>query len=224
MKTRDLLLVLFTAVFMLTFSSCGQNRNTSDRDSGKVTETAESDAPDPGSKDKPFGVKSGIIEYSYSGDKTGTSIQYFDDYGMKNAVYTETASYGNESRGWVVSIGEDQYMWDSGKDQGMKTKNPVIKTMVESSGQDILSYMASMYEQMGMEKSGKEMFLGKECDVFSGPMGKVLIWKGIMLKMEMNLGTLVSRQEATSIKTNVPVDGKYFRMPENITFSEITGF
>jgi len=95
---------------------------------------------------------------------------------------------------------------------------------MESSGQDILSYMATMYEQMGLTRSGTETFQGKECTVFKGDMGKVLIWKGIMMKMEMKLGTMVSRQEVTSIKTNVPVDNKYFQILDNITFSEIPGF
>jgi len=222
MKTRGLLIVFVTAVFMLFLSGCGQNKTQANKDTGEATKATE---PDTGGKDKPFGVKSGIIEYTYSGDKTGKSTQYFDDYGLKNAVYTETVALGEENKGWVVSIGEDQYMWDpSRNDQGMKTRNPMLKSLVESSGKDILSYMASMYEQMGMTKSGKETFLGKDCDVFRGPLGEVLVWKGIMMKMEMNMGTMVSRQEATSIKTNVSVDGKYFRIPENITFSEIQGF
>ena len=46
-------------------------------------------------------------------------------------------------------------------------------------------------------------------------MGKVLIWKGLMMKSEMKMGGVVSRQEVTSIKTNVAVDGKYFRIPDN---------
>jgi hypothetical protein len=144
---------------------------------------------------------------------------------MKSAVYVETVSQGEESKGWTVTVGEEQYMWDpSNSGQGMKTKNPMIKMLAESSGQDILSYMAGMYEQMGLIKSGTETFQGKECTVFKGDLGKVLIWKGIMMKSEMNLGIMVSRQEVTSIKTNVSVDSKHFRIPDNITFSEIPGF
>jgi len=221
MKTKSILTVIGPAVIMLILLGCGNKKNPATNETMEATETS---VPDTGGKDKPFGVKSGIIEYSYSGDKTGKSIQYFDDYGMKNAVYTETASHGDESKGWVVSIGEDQYMWDSGKDQGMKTRNPMLKTLVESSGKDVLAYMATMYEQMGMTRSGKETFMGKECDVYRGPVGQVLLWKGIMMKMEMNIGTLVSRQEVTSIKTNVSVDGKYFHIPDDITFNEIPGF
>lgn len=232
MKPGIFLIVLGSTLLMLILSCCGQKKKPAAADAQADTEvtkdlTAEPGITDPntGGKDKPLGVKSGIIEYTYSGDKTGKSTHYFDDYGLKSAVYLETVSQGEESKGWSVTIGEDQYMWDpSNSGQGMKTKNPMIKMLSESAGQDMVSYMAGMYEQMGMTKSGMETFQGKECTVFKGNMGKVLIWKGIMMKTEMNLGTIVARQEVTSIKTNILVDGKYFRIPGNITFSEIPGF
>ena len=232
MKPGILFIIFASAFLMVILSGCGQKSKPAGADNKTATEITadqavepETTEPDTGGKGKPLGVKSGIIEYTYAGDKTGKSTQYFDDYGMKSAVYVETVSQGEESKGWAVTIGEDQYMWDqSNSGQGMKTKNPMIKMLAESSGKDMLSYMAGMYEQMGLIKSGTETFQGKECTVFKGDMGKVLIWKGIMMKMEMNLGTMVSRQEVSSIKTNIPVDGKYFRIPDNITFSEIPGF
>jgi hypothetical protein len=77
---------------------------------------------------------------------------------------------------------------------------------------------------MGMVRNGTEIFLGKECTVIKGDMGKVLIWKGIMMLMDFKMGAYVSKQEATSVKTDVPVDAKYFVIPKNITFSEMPGF
>lgn len=232
MKTRGLLVIFITAVLMVIFSGCGQKKKPASDKVQAGTEVSanqiaepETTEPDAGGKGKPLSVKSGIIEYTYSGDKTGKSTHYFDDYGMKSAVYAETVSQGEENKGWSVTIGENQYMWDpSNPGQGMKTKNPMIKMLAESAGQDIVSYMAGMYEKMGMTQNGTEMFQGKECTVFKGDMGKVLIWNGIMMKTEMNFGTVVSRQEVKSIKINIPVDGKHFRIPDNITFSEIPGF
>ncbi len=231
MKTRILIIFFASALLMLISSGCGQKSKPSGADTKADTEVTADQTAEPNlsesdadSKGKPLGVRSGIIEYTYSGDKTGKSTQYFDDYGMKSAVYSEIVQQGEESKGWVVTIGDDQYMWDLNSSQGMKTKNPMVKKMMELSGGDILDYMAGMYEQMGMTKSGTEMFKGKQCTVFKGDMGKVLTWKGIMMKTEMNIGTIDSRQEVTSIKTNIPVDGKYFRIPDDITFNEIPGF
>jgi hypothetical protein len=228
-KTFFTLIVLVPAICMI--SGCGSKNKPAGTDKKAATEIAEAQAeesettePDPGGKGKPLGVKSGIIEYSYSGDKTGKSTQYFDDYGVKSAVYAEIVQQGEESKGWSLTLGEDQYMWDLNSSQGMKTKNPMVKQMMELSGGDIIEYMAGMYEQMGMTKSGTEMYQGKQCTVFKGDMGKVLIWKGLMMMMEMKIGDMVSRQEVTSIKTNVNVDGKYFRIPDNIAFNEIPGF
>lgn len=232
MKNPKLKLALATATVLLIASNCGSEKKQAEPglDSEIATEspaTQESggNESDADIKGKPIGVRSGIIEYTYSGDRTGKSTQYFDDYGMKSAVYAEMVQQGQESKGWVVTIGEDQYMWDMpNTGQGMKAKNPMIKMMMETPGKEIEAYTEEMYQKMGMSKSGTETFQGKECTVFSGDMGKVLIWKGLLMKMEMNMGSVVSGQEVTSIKTNIPVAERYFRIPDNITFNQIPGF
>jgi len=171
---------------------------------------------------KPFSFKSGIVEYTYSGDKTGKSIQYIDDHGMKTAMYSEITQDGETTESWVVAYGDYQYMWDPDQpDQGMKMKNPLLSWIEEASKGDMESFTISSYEKMGMVKSGKEPFLGKECTVLKGDMGKVLIWNGIMMLMDFKMGAYISKQEATSVKTNIPVDGKYFIIPKEIIFTEM---
>ncbi|MCU0379021.1 MAG: hypothetical protein MUC78_12275 [Bacteroidales bacterium] len=174
---------------------------------------------------KPFSFKSGIVEYKYSGDKTGKSTQYIDDHGMKTAMYSEITQDGETTRSWVVSYGDYQYMWDPDQtDEGMKMKNPLLSWIKEASTGDMESFTVSTYEKMGMVRSGTEQFLGKECIVIKGDMGKVLIWKGIMMLMDFKMGPYVSKQEATSVKTNIPIDGKYFIIPKDITFTEMPSF
>lgn len=174
---------------------------------------------------QPFGFKSAIIEYKYSGDKTGKSTQYIDDHGMKTAMYSEITQDGETTKSWVVAYGDYQYMWDPDQpDEGMKMKNPLLSLINETSSGDMESITVSTYEKMGMVRDGTEIFLGKECTVIKGDMGKVLIWKGIMMLMDFKMGDYVSKQEATSVKTNVPVDGKYFIIPKSITFSEMPAF
>lgn len=174
---------------------------------------------------KPFKFKSGIIEYKYSGDKTGTAVQYFDDYGMKSAMYSEISQEGKQIKSWVVSFGDYQYMWDPSKPgQGMKMKNPFISWIAESSENDLESFTESTYVKMGFVKSGQEDFLGRQCTVVKGDMGKVLTWNGILMLMDFKMGAYMSKQEATSVKTDLPVDAKYFVIPKNITFSEMPAF
>jgi hypothetical protein len=172
----------------------------------------------------PFKFKSGVIEYRYSGDKTGKSVHYIDEYGLKSAMYMEVTQEGELSKSWVVTTGDYQYMWDPGNPaRGMKIKNPFISYIAHSSGEELESFTLDSYEKMGMKKTGTEKFLGKECDLLKGTMGKVLIWNGILMLMDLRMGEYVSRQEATSVKTDIPVDQKYFVIPKNITFQEMPG-
>ncbi|HQK69390.1 MAG TPA: hypothetical protein PLL94_14725, partial [Bacteroidales bacterium] len=95
---------------------------------------------------KPYGLKSGIIEYSYSGDRVGKGTLYFDDYGMKSAMFSDAVQDGEKQKGWVVTFGDYQYMWDpDDPNEGMKLKNPIITWIAESSKGDVESFSESMY-------------------------------------------------------------------------------
>lgn len=172
----------------------------------------------------PFRFKSGIIEYRYSGDKTGTAVHYIDEYGLKTAQYSEITSDGELTKSWIVSYGEYQYMWDPARPgHGMKMKNPLMTGIQPISADEIDDLNAKTYEKMGMRKTGTEKFLGRECDLLQGGMGKVLIWNGVLMLLDLKMGEYVSRQEATSVKTGIAVDQKYFTIPKNITFQEMAG-
>ena len=174
---------------------------------------------------KPYGIESGIIEYKYSGSEVGKSILYFDEYGNKSAMNVDTKREDETNKGWVISFKEYQYIFDPSKpDEGLKMKNPIIESLMKMDKQDYDKAAEDLYSQMGMNKAGTEKFLDKDCIAYKGDMGKILTWNGILMLMDMNYGGMKSRQEVTSIKVNVPVDEKYFEIPENIKFSEMPGF
>lgn len=171
---------------------------------------------------KPYGIKSGIIEYAYSGTRVGKGTLYFDDYGMKSAMLEDAVENGEKRKGCVVTSGDYQYIWDpDDPGEGMKLKNPIITWLAESSKGDIESFTESMYLKMGFARAPDEAFLGKDCKVMKGSMGKVLTWNGILMLMDMNVMGRVSHQEATKIQTNVAVDGKHFVVPKDVKFSEM---
>jgi hypothetical protein len=171
---------------------------------------------------KPYGLKSGIIEYAYSGDKVGKSTLYFDDYGMKSAMYTEAVEDGEKTKGWVVSFGDYQYIWDPDDPSGgLKMKNPLLSWIASASKGDIESFTESTYAKMGFKKAANESLLGRDCTVMKGNMGKVLTWHGIMMMLDMKVMSVSSHQEATRIQENVSVDGKYFVIPKDVKFSEM---
>lgn len=170
---------------------------------------------------KPYGIKSGIIEYKLSGIRSGISILYFDDYGLKNANKNNIVMQGKTDNKWIISLKEDQYIFDTQKpDEGIKMKNPFLKAFYEMGQSDYNKFVDEFYSKMGFKKSGKQKYLDKECIVYKGELGKVLIWNGIMLYSESDFAGVSSKQEATSIKINVPVDDKYFQIPKNIKFKD----
>lgn len=174
---------------------------------------------------KPYGIESGIIEYKYSGMQVGTSILYFDQYGYRSAMKMDTKRNNEPQKGWVISHKEYQYIFDpSQPDKGLKMKNPMIESLMSMDKQDYDKVAEDIYSKMGMKNTGTEKFLDKDCVCFKGDMGKVLTWNGILMLMDMNYGGMKSRQEVTSIKTNVPVDAKYFEIPKNVKFSDVPGF
>lgn len=174
---------------------------------------------------KLYGIRSGIIEYSYSGDKVGKGTLYFSDYGLKSAMYTEVITNGEQTKGWVVTTGDTQFMWDPSRpDEGMKAQNPMVAWMKEAAKGSLDAFYETTYSQIGFTKGQNETFLGKNCMTMKGDMGKLLFWNGIMMYMDMKMGAFNSHQEVTSLKTDVPVDAKYFAIPKNIKFSEMPVF
>jgi hypothetical protein len=170
----------------------------------------------------PFGIKSGIVEYNYYGDKVGKGTLWFDNYGLKCAMYTELVSGSKTTKSWVVSTGGYQYMWESAKPtEGKKIKNPILIWANEAPEEGTESYNETFYENMGMKRGANETFLNRECKVLKGDIGKLLTWQGIIVLLDLKKDSHNTRQAASSIKTNVPVDAKSFRIPANVKFTEI---
>lgn len=174
---------------------------------------------------KLYGIQTGIIEYKYSGREVGKSTLYFDNYGNRSAMTVDTKSEGEANKGWVITHGEYQYMFDPSKsNEGWKLKNPIIEWINETGHKDIEKFTEETYAKMGIKKVGTEKFLEKDCIAYKGEMGKVLTWNGILMLMDLDYGGMKSRQEVTSIKINVPIDSKYFEIPKNIKFSDMPMF
>jgi hypothetical protein len=174
---------------------------------------------------KPYGIESGIINYKYSGSETGTSILYFDKWGNRSAMNMDTKRNDQPRKGWVISLKEYQYIFDpSSPDNGIKMKNPLIETLQKMDNPDYDKAVEELYSKMGMNKSGTEKFMDRECIVYKNDNGKILTWNGILMLMDMNYGGVKTKQEVTSIDINIPVDDKYFEIPKDIKFSEMPMF
>ena len=220
MKTKVFILSVSAILLLWICNSCSQEKKPAGQTSGEPG--SESVVNEPETVLKLYGIKSGIIEYKHTGSRTGTSIMYFDNYGHRSANYSDLIMNNQVDKGWVVSFDEMQYMFKEGINQGTKMKNPMIEALKEVN--DLEKFTEETYAKLGFQPAGTESYLGKECRVFKGNMGKVLSWNGILMYMEMNAGVMTYKQEATKIKVNVPVKASYFQLPEDVTFSEISMF
>jgi hypothetical protein len=171
---------------------------------------------------KQYALKSGIIEYKHSGNETGTETVYFDDYGNKVAAYKNTVRNGEVNKGWVITLGETQYLFDPEESsEGWKMKNPVIKFF--SDCEDINKCSEDMLTRLGYKKEGTRMFLNKNCDVWKSKNGEMLVYKGIMLRNQMSVMGTSSLQEAASFKEGAAIPASKFEVPENIKFNDMPG-
>ena len=174
---------------------------------------------------KLYGIKSGIIDYKFSGTKEGSGTLYFDEFGQKSQMYIDAIENGKRKKGWTLGLGETHYLYDpESSSEGLKMGNPIIKKLKNQEHTDMEAITAEVYSKMGFKKEGKQTFLDKECDVWKGKKGMVLIWNGILLKMEYTVYGYTTKQEATTVSINVTVDPKLFEIPNNIQFTEMPGF
>ena len=110
-------------------------------------------------------------------------------------------------------------MYQPGNKNGQKMKNPMIEGLKKVKDMD--KFMEETYAKMGFQPAGTEKYLGKDCKVYKGKMGKVLTWNGILMYMEMNVMGNVTKQEVTKIDVNIPVKASYFDLPKDVKFTEL---
>jgi len=167
---------------------------------------------------KIYNVKSGIIEYLHEGVQAGKSTMSFDNYGNLCATWTDLTVGGERQKGWVITKGDVQYLFDPAAKTGMKITNPLVEGLRKT--KDIEKYAEQLYATMGMKPAGTEKCLGKECKRYAGSGGKVLTWNGLLMLMDITVMGQTTRQRATKIDVNVPVRASLFEIPSTITFEE----
>ncbi|MFO7618004.1 MAG: hypothetical protein R6V75_12220 [Bacteroidales bacterium] len=169
-----------------------------------------------------YPYKSAVIEYTYSGNTTGTSTHYIDDHGRKTAQFNQfkTKSFGSttETNQQVILMDSVVYTIDLIKKEGVKTK---IQNINEKEIQDWAEEIDSLWKSMGFKKTGKGEILGKQCDIWEGMSTKVWVWQNFAMKTETTIfGKMV--MEATKLDLNASISADKFRIPDGIKMSEET--
>jgi len=171
-----------------------------------------------------YGNKSGMVEYKLSGDASGSSQTYWDDWGRKEVQIqnTKTTVWGMTTveDKTTLMLGSDIYTWKKGETQIQKSVNPVARVWEEKNydEKDIDSFSKKSLESLGYKKTGEETFDGKDCDVYDGLGGKLWIWKKnkIAVKFNVNILGINIVSEASKIKLDESIDASLFEIPKEM--------
>ncbi len=174
---------------------------------------------------KVFPFKTGIIEYQKTGKTKGTTTKYIDDYGYKQADYTESVTkiFGmktKENSGSIL-IGPTVYAIDYKKNTANKSENPVYDTYANSKGDyDKLGKQAM--EALGFTDTGKTgTVLGNQCKIWKSNLGEIWIWKGLALKTTTRFLGMEMEEIATKISLDVDIPKEKFVVPKGMKITEV---
>lgn len=175
-------------------------------------------------KIKPYKFKTAIVEYTYSGNTTGTQTLYIDKYGWNQCEVTNTVmkSFGqkNITDEVKLTLGLEIYQWTPGQTTGTQMHNTMLEQLMKDPDFELLEFTKQLMEQMGFEKKGNETIDGRNCDVWKGMGSTIWIWKDIAVKTEVKVLGQKTVWTATSVQFDVPVPASRFIVPGDVTFQK----
>lgn len=218
---------LIIALMVIAIGCKGNENNPSDSLSLKASSQEQ--------QLKRYDIKSGIIKYktTISGKViastitgSGTEVRYFKHWGalelfeQESTTSTHTVVMGRE----INETTSDHQMskLDHGESYTVDFKNKTISQQKDMAmemikkmhpDKDAGEVGKSMLEGMGGKKTGKEIFLGYQCEIWDLMGVKQWIYKGVMLKSEANLMGITTITEATKATFNNTVPDSNFELP-----------
>lgn len=183
-----------------------------------------------------YALKSAHIVYELTGNITGEKEVWFDDYGMKyfeETVETTTVKmFGitSEQKEHNITIHDGQTIYDidmiakigyKGTLPRMEALQDMAEDMTEAEQKQMTDDIMNSLEG---QKLGKELFLGKSCEVMEVMGVKSWIYNGITLKSEANMMGIAANETATKIEENIKVPASKFEPPQDITYEDMPSF
>lgn len=176
---------------------------------------------------KPYGVESGIVEYTFTGGIEGTENIYFKDFGRREARYVDYVftSFGNiEKREVVIIDGPDQYTFDLIEEKGAKQPYIILAKVRKSENpiDESLPGFEQYAQADGMKRVGSGEVLGKPTNMWEDRDGaEYHIWNGIPLKVtSYHDGEVAFVFEAQTIDIGADIPEEKLAFPEGIEIDE----
>ena len=177
-----------------------------------------------------YAIKSGYVEYTLTGNTTGTKKIWWDNYGEKSRTETQsktvTKMFGikNIDEAHTIEIlVKDKYWSANLADQsGNKGTLPFYKAsrmLVENmTKKEQEEFANNTIRSLGGERLRSENFMGKTCDVIKVMGSKIWIYKGLTLKSEMKIMGIISNETAVKLQANQSVSSSKFTPLSNINY------
>jgi hypothetical protein len=216
MKTTKLVSLAAMALLTVLFSCKSKTSDTSATSGNPaVTETAT-----PKGK---YAIKSGIVQYKT--EMMGMEVMQtltFDDYGKKEATDVEMEMMGVKMH--TVNLTKDGFIYNLDMVKKTGTKSPEVN--IANASIDFENLTEEMVKEMDLKKLGTEEFLGKTCEKMSidnkkmGMKGTFLVYKGLALKSETDLGSMKMNLLAEKFEENPTIPAEKFEVPSDIKIIE----
>ena len=210
--------IFFAILCILMIASCKNN-------SSNTTPGQEPAKDGVSATEQPKGkytLKSGIVEYKTTVmGMAAKQILKFDDYGAKELTLVEMEMMGYKSSSYTLNRDGFVYSYDLEKKTGTKM------SATPQANIDFANLTDEIIEEMKIKKEGEENFLGKTCTKFSidneklSMKGSYLVWNGVALKTNIDMGGMKVDLEATKFEENIAIPAEIFEVPADVKFTEM---
>lgn len=176
--------------------------------------------------DKRYLVKSGYVKYQLSGQNTGTDELYWDEFGQKEARYSDMTvnimGFRQTVKNVTIIDGDWSYSLDpNGRDATRVNHKEMMQKMTDNPRQT-LSYSEDTLKSLGAQKIGKDKILGKTTILWEIPKFGMKVWEynGIPLKSEANMMGFQMNMDAVEFKENIKIDQAKLQLPPNLNIKD----
>lgn len=206
------ILASFTILFSCK-SKTNETPATSENPSDVTTEVAKGK----------YAMKSGIVEYKTQ--MMGMDVKqtmYFDDYGKKEAQEVKMEMMGVKMH--TLTLSKDGFIYTLDMEKKTGTKTAAMAGMAQNI--DFQNLSEELMKDMDLKKLGTEDFLGKTCEKMSidykkmGMKGTFLVYKGVALKSENDMGGMKVNLIAEKFDENPAIPAEKFEVPADFTITE----
>ena len=180
----------------------------------------------PTSTPRRYAVRSARIEYEISGALEGRELLYFDDWGRREAKFTEIVQdvLGNRQteRRLVLVDGDTITHIDVTQRTGERRRDLNLRDSAKNAGGDLAHYGEELLWRLGGRKTARESVGGFECDVWDLAFAesRCWIWNSVPLRTVVANGPQQLVHNAVRIEPDVDVPADVFEVPEGVEIVE----